>query len=505
MTRIAAQKLFSEREDHLPSLPDHDQAAQSLLPRAVAFRPRQVLDPTAPVPETKKSPRPQWEKTRSNWGGNQKIDPQQIRVIDPLSNPEQQIQAVFDEAKRCGLTVRVVGSSHSFSALVDSKDIIVDLRKLKGFVDTRYKSSTTVWAGTSIHELNRLLDQRGLALETMGDIDKQSVAGAIATGTHGTGLNYTSLSNLVEEFTIVSPDRGILVCNENSQPELFRLGRLSLGVLGVITRVRFKTQPAFNLKKRIETVSLDEALQKFPAVAQAHDHAELFIHPYSRKNGKKQVQIVTLDEMQPGEPIKPLAKSKAKQIDFEENEVFAFFVGLTRLFPKSAKGISRLIQTLQSGKTVEYSDKSYKVFVSDRRVRFVEMEFAVPFEKGPAALREILQMIEEQKINDPFPLEYRTLRGGDGSGFNYAGNFVTISIHIAKGKNRERARFFGGAEKVFRKYGGHPHLGKANSFTAEELRHINPAGWDDFQKMRLQLDAKGILLNKYLQKIFLSE
>ena len=167
----------------------------------------------------------------------------------------QDVVEVIELARKKGKKIRVVGSGHSFTPLVQTEEILVSLDEMKGIVniDTE-KMVAEVWAGTKLHELGKLLEEKGYAQENLGDIDSQSIAGAISTGTHGTGITFGSLSTQVIEITAVLSTGETIVCSESRECGILEAFQLSLGMLGIIVRIKLKIIRAYSLCMKVKTV-----------------------------------------------------------------------------------------------------------------------------------------------------------------------------------------------------------------------------------------------------------
>jgi len=396
-----------------------------------------------------------------NWTGNVVATPAQI--ASPTS--EEEVVWLVQEAARTRQSVRTVGSGHSFQPLCATDGLLISLDELQGVVSADSTTGlATVWAGTKLHALGAPLLEAGLALANMGDIDRQSVAGAISTGTHGTGLGLSNLSSQVVGLRLVTAAGKILDVDAASNPALFKAAQVSLGVLGVITQVTLRCLPAYRLHERTWAEPYDDCMVRLDELVAATRHFEFFWVPGEDVCACKALQPVESDAWPVSEKLPDLSERLRR------------YIGPERV------------------------DWSYRIFPSERNNRFVEMEFAVPAADGPACMHEIRALMQEHHPDVQWPVEYRTLAADDlWLSPAYARQSVTISIHQAAGL--PYADFFNDAEAIFCHYRGRPHWGKLHSRAAADFQKLYPH-WADFQAVRQKLDPKEVFLNPHLQSIF---
>lgn len=397
----------------------------------------------------------------NNWAGNITATPQQI--ARPAS--EGEVVALVQKAARSGQSVRVVGSGHSFQPLCATDGLLLSLDDLQGIVVADSASGlAVVWAGTKLHALGGPLLEAGLALENMGDIDRQSVAGAISTGTHGTGPTLRNLSSQVVGLRLVTGASEVIELSADSNLPLFKAAQVSLGSLGVITQATIRCLPAYRLHERTWAEPFAECMARLDERIAATRHFEFF--------------------WVPGEDV---AACKALQpIDTETWQV-----------SENLPGLSERLRRYIGPERVEWS---HRIFPSERNNRFVEMEFAIPAADGPACMHEIRALMQERHPSVQWPVEYRTLAADDGwLSPAYQRQSVTISVHQAA--DLPYADFFADAEALFRRYRGRPHWGKLHSHTAADFAQLYPR-WNDFLTIRQELDPEGRFLNEHLRRIF---
>jgi L-gulonolactone oxidase len=412
-------------------------------------------------------------------------------VIERPRSLEELSTAVL-RAASAGLRVRVVGAGHSFSEIACSDDVLLSLDGFSDVLDVDASSGLVrVQAGITIRELSRRLETHGLAMENLGDIDVQSIAGAISTATHGTGARLRNISAQVVALTLVLADGSTLVCDAERDPDVFRAARVGLGVLGVIAEVTLRCVPAFTLHGVDAPAPLGETLDRFEALALENDHFEFFVFPYcetalTRKNNRT------------AEPPRPRGQLAAYANDILlTNHAFGLICRLGRLLPGGIPQLNRLVTRLAGSS--ERVDRSAAIFASPRLVRFTEMEYALPREHTAVAVRRVLEMIEQRGLAVPFPIEVRTVAPDDALLSTAAGrDSGFVAVHMFEGM--EWRAYFEAVEAIMDELGGRPHWGKRHFQTAATLRPRYP-GWDRFQAVRASLDPRGLFGNAWTDRV----
>jgi FAD/FMN-containing dehydrogenase len=395
-----------------------------------------------------------------NWAGNVECRP--ARVETPTS--EEDVAGII---RRGAGVIRVAGTGHSFTPLCATDGALISLDGMQGVIAGDLNArEAVIWAGTKISRLGDPLRAAGLALENQGDIDYQALAGAIATGTHGTGVHFGSLSSQVTALDLILASGERITCSASVEPALFKAAQLSLGLLGVITRIHLRVLPAYRLHERTWTASFEETMEQLEDLVSANEHFEFFWLPKFDTSA-----------------MKALNSTDAEPYGNEE--------------PDGADTAG----TIERYTRPERVDWSYKIFPSERTVKFVEMEFAVPIANGPDCFRELRRLMREKHPEVSWPIEYRTLRRDDILlSPAYERDSVTLSLHQSNDLPYEH--FFADAEAVFRNHGGRPHWGKLHGYTTAELRALYPQ-WDCFQEQRERVDPHGRFLNPYLRRLML--
>jgi FAD-linked oxidoreductase len=423
-----------------------------------------------------------------NWAGDERCTPAALskpRSVDELSG------AIADASLR-GLRVRVAGAGHSFSDIVLTDGLMLTLEGLSKVLDVdRSSGLVRVQAGITIRELGRQLAGHGLALENLGDVDAQSIAGAISTATHGTGARLGNLSSQVSELTLVLADGSTLVCAPERDPEVFRAARVGLGSLGAIAEVTLRCVPAFTLHGVDAPAPLEETLERFEELALANDHFEFFVFPHAR-------QALTRTNNRTEQPPLPRGRLSAYANDVVlTNHAFELICRAGRRSPGRIPQLNRLVTRL-AGRS-ERVDRSHEIFASPRLVRFTEMEYALPRERTAEAVRRVMELIEQRRFAVPFPIEARTVAADDALLSTAAGrDSGYVAVHMYRGMAWEP--YFRAVEAIMDELGGRPHWGKRHFQTAETLRERYP-DWDRFNAVRARLDPEGLFANAWAERV----
>jgi FAD/FMN-containing dehydrogenase len=363
---------------------------------------------------------------------------------------EQDACALAKHADENQLVVRGAGATHSHAPLVKTKGIVADLQGLSGVVSTDMEDhSAWVWAGTRIFALGRPLHDAGLALHNQGDIDQQAIAGATATGTHGTGPSLKNLSAAVRGMTIATASGDLLTVTPDQNPAVFSAARQHLGAFGLVTRIKLELEPAYRLKEHTWQANLDDLLANWVQHAAQNRHFEFFWYPQEDRGQAKTINR-TSDEPQ---------------------------------YPLAAEG--------------ERCGWSYEVLPNHRPNKHTEMEYSVPSEHGPACMREIQSLLTNEFRDIAWPVEYRTLAADDvWLSTAYERDTVTISVH--QDVRLDDEAYFRACEEVFLSFQGRPHWGKVNYLNAAQMAQRHPR-WQEWWQVRDRLDPHGTFLNEYLR------
>jgi L-gulonolactone oxidase len=427
--------------------------------------------------------------TWSNWAGNQRVDT--ARVVHPES--EADLAEAIRSAQEDGLSVKAVGAGHSFTAAAVTGGVRVSLDRLSGMVAIdRQAKTVTVGAGTKLQTLNQVLAQHGLAMPNLGDIDVQTVSGALSTGTHGTGAELGCLSTFVVGLTIVTGAGEVLRCTAQENADVFNAARVGVGALGVITEVTLQVVDAFTLRADERPARLADVLRDFDNLAVENDHFEFYWFPYTDRVQVKRNNRVAVSD-------RPLSGFRG-WLDDEllSNTVFAGACRLGRAFPSLVEPISRLSSRALSART--YTAPSYQVFCTPRRVRFTEMEYGLPREALREAFAGLRSVVESMPFKIAFPVEVRVSAADDiWLSHGYGRDNAYIAIHQYVGMPYEP--YMQAFEKIAAELGGRPHWGKLNWRDAESLSQAYPR-FGDFLTVRDKLDPNRVFANDYTRRVF---
>lgn len=422
-----------------------------------------------------------------NWSGVVKFSPAEIRTPSSLD----EIVQIVKDCHITGRKLRVVGSGHSFTRLVETDSVLLSLDAYTGLESVdREVCTATVRAGTKIKALGELLYQHGLAQENLGDIDVQSIAGAISTGTHGTGINFGSIATQVVGLTLVVGDGRVIACSETENREWFKAAQVSLGALGVIVGVTLRLLPTYTMRVEVRKKSLAECLTNLEQYKRDNRHFEFHWLPYT---DAVQAKFTNLTDETPGTPS---LGSKLNEY-LLENGALWLFSAFNRAFPSASATVSRTMANFISDTTDVR--RAHEIFASVRMVKFQEMEYNLPTEHFTAALDEINAAIRRERVKVHFPIECRFVRGDDiDLSPAYDRDSAYIAVHMFKGM--EYRSYFDLIEPIFIKYGGRPHWGKMHTRRADDLRPLYPR-WSQFQAARDALDPARTFTSPYMAQV----
>jgi FAD-linked oxidoreductase len=423
-----------------------------------------------------------------NWAGDQRCRPAEIerpRARDELS-------AAVARASEAGRRVRVAGSGHSFTDIACTGETMLRLEALDRVLAVDASSGRVrVEAGIVIGDLAKRLAGHDLAMENQGDIDRQTLAGAISTATHGTGARFQNLSAQVEAVELALADGEVLEISADSDPETLAAARAGLGALGVLYSVTLRTVPAYTIRRVDRPARLGEVLAGLDELAGAHDHFEFYAFPHTET-------AIARESERTDEPPTPRSRGgEYLQEVVLENWLVAAYARVGRRFPSRIPPMARFLAR-QVGRSVKV-DASHRVFASERRVRFTEMEYGIPREHGAEAVRRVFELIDERGFRVSFPIEVRFVAPDDVMlSPSHARDTCYIAVHMYRGAEWEP--YFRGVEEIMDSYGGRPHWGKRHFQTAESLEPRYPR-WADFQRVRARLDPEGVFANAYTDRV----
>lgn len=384
----------------------------------------------------------------SNWSGKLQARPRQLHFL----RSEADAQALVIQAVRDGVSMRAAGATHSHAPLVKHDGIIVDSGGLSGVIQTdRDEQTAWVWAGSRMYTLGRPLHDAGMALFNQGDIDQQAIAGATATGTHGTGISLKNLSAQVTGMRIVLASGDIVDCSPGNHAELWHAARLHLGAFGIVTRINLQLRDAYRLREHTWEASLDEVLGDSQQQIAGNRHFEFFWYPQT-----DQAQVKTLNEtVDP--PEYPLA---------EEGRRCAW---------------------------------NYETLPNHRPHKHTEMEYSVPFAAGPQCMRDIAALLRHDFPNVRWPVEYRSL-AADDVWLSTANGRDTVTVSVHEDVGEDERPYFKACEEIFLSHGGRPHWGKVHYLDGKHLQAAHPH-WEQWWAVRDAVDPAGSFLNDYLKSL----
>ena len=423
-----------------------------------------------------------------NWAGNIKWNPSEVAY--PTS--EEEIQQIVLRAANDRKKIRVIGTGHSFTALCKTDNILISLDKFQGLINADKETiQATVKAGTKLNYLGELLFKEGMAMENLGDIDVQSIAGTISTGTHGTGEQFGTISTQVIGLRFVNGKGEMINCSETKNKELFKAAQVSMGVLGVVTQVTLQCVPLYKLSVKVKPESLDKVLAELPTHLSANRNFEFFWMPYTNKVATKTSNIE--------------ANSEVDKINFFnywseyvlENYMFMGICEFGRWFPSKTKAISKFTANLIS--STEKIAHSHKIYATPRMVKFKEMEYNVPAEAYQAVMKEMLKKVNSGKFNVHFPIENRWVKGDDilmSPAYGRASAYIACHVYAKK----DCRPYFDALEAIFRAHGGRPHWGKMNTLKPNDILDLYPE-FSTFMKHRAQQDPDNVFISPYLEKL----
>jgi len=422
-----------------------------------------------------------------NWAGDQACAPAQR--LTPRTRDE--LAEAVASAAAAGRKVSVAGSGHSFTETALTDGTLIDASALNGVIDADRSSSLVKAAGgTVLAQLNDELHGLGLAMENLGDIDRQTIAGAISTGTHGTGAGLRNISAQVEAIELVLADGSVRELTA-ADAALLPAVRVGVGALGAIAAVTLRCVPAFTLRRVDAPCPREEVFDAFQRRADEHDHFELFTFPYADS-------ALVLERDRVDEPPRPRGRTAAFLNDIVlENWALEAISVAGKLFPRAIPSLSRLAAFLASGSTA--IDRSDRIFANERRVRFTEMEYGVPRRHGPEAARRVIEWVRSNRYPVFFPIEMRVTAGDDAFlSPSHERDTAYIAVHQYRGM--QWRPYFEAVESIMNEYGGRPHWGKRHFQTAATLADRYPR-WAEFQVARDELDPGRTFSNEYAERV----
>ncbi|MGV2902753.1 D-arabinono-1,4-lactone oxidase [Microbacterium sp. AGC62] len=425
-----------------------------------------------------------------NWGRSASVRP--VRVERPRS-PEGVQRAVIAAVKH-GLSVKAVGAGHSFTGIAVAPGVLLELDDLQGLVSADAVSGrVTLLAGTRLHRIPGLLAPYGLAMENLGDIDRQSIAGAISTGTHGSGARFGGLATQVVGITMVTAAGEFLRIDDEHESELLPAVALGLGALGIIVEVTLQCAPAFVMHAIDEPAPLDDVLATLEERVASSDHFEFYWFPHT------EVALTKRQTRLPESTVRKPLPVVGRWIDetLLSNGVYRVVCAAGQVVPAVTPPFSRLAVKLTGDR--EYTELSHRVLIQSRTVRFREMEYALPAENVVPAFQAVRALIAQRGWRIEFPIEVR-FAAGDDLWLSTAHGRPSAYIAVHRYWRADPTEYFNAVEEIMLEFGGRPHWGKLHTLTDQALRERYPR-FDDFVALRDRLDPERRFTNRYLERV----
>ena len=423
----------------------------------------------------------------ANWSGNVRWEP--VEVVRPAGTDD--LRATLARARALGRSVRPAGSLHSFTPLCQTDGVSLDLDAFTGIrgIDG---DVVAVGAGTPLHELNPALDAIGRAIANLGDIDRQTISGAISTGTHGTGAQLGGLASQVQWMTLMTASGDEVTCSAEVEPDLFHAALVGLGAFGVVTELGLRTVPAFGLDQAVAPDSFTDIMATLDQRLAA-DHFEFFWFPLSDV-----AQSKTTRRMAPGEPTSPLSPARHYVEDVVvENAALGAMCRIGRRRPSALPRLHALVGQVMSPRVS--SDASYRMFATTRSVRFLESEYAIPRDALPAVLDAVGELARRLPVGPAFPVEVRFAAADDvwlSTGYQRENAYVAIHQYV--GMSHEE--YFADFAEICAAVGGRPHWGKMHPLGAREFEALYPR-FPQVAALRREVDPDGLFLNDHLRLV----
>ena len=428
--------------------------------------------------------------TWQNWGRSASVRP--IRVERPRS-PEG-VQRAVKAAVGQGLTVKAVGAGHSFTGIAVAPGVLLELDDLQGVVSADAATGrVTLLAGTRLHRIPALLAPYGLAMQNLGDIDRQSISGAISTGTHGTGAGFGGLATQVVGLTMITAQGEFLRIDDTENAELLPAAAVGLGALGIIVEVTLQCVPAFVMHAIDEPAPLEDVLATLADRVAASDHFEFYWFPHTDVALTK--RQTRLPESTRREPLPVIGKWVDESL--LSNGVYRVVCAAGQIVPAVTPPFNRLAVRLTGDR--QYTDLSHRVLTQSRTVRFREMEYALPAENVVTAFREVQALIARRGWRIEFPIEVRFAQEDDrwlSTAHGRASGYIAVHRYW----RADPTAYFEAVEQIMLEHGGRPHWGKLHTLAAEQLRDRYPR-FDDFTALRDRLDPDRRFTNRYLERV----
>ena len=425
-----------------------------------------------------------------NWGRSESVRPRRVE----FPRTSDAVQRAVAAAARQKLPVKAVGAGHSFTGIAVAPGVLLDLADLSGLVAVDVdRSRVTLRAGTRLHRIPELLAPYGLAMENLGDIDRQSISGAISTGTHGTGARFGGIAAQIVGATLVTASGDLLVVSDTENAELLPAVALGLGALGILVDVTVQCVPAFVLHAVEQPEDLEVVLDELDTRVAEADHFEFYWFPHTDRAMTK--TNTRLPESAPRHPLPAVGKWVDDTL--VGSGLHQVACSVARAIPATIPPINRLSVKLWGDR--EFTDASSRVFATSRSVRFREMEYALPVGNVRPAFDALRALLDERGWRISFPVEVR-FAAADDRWMSTAHGRASGYIAVHRYWREDPTEYFEAVEQIMLSFGGRPHWGKMHTLDAAILRDRYPH-FVDFLALRDRLDPDRLFANPYLQRV----
>jgi L-gulonolactone oxidase len=445
-------------------------------------------------------------RTWHNWADNQHCTP---RYWHAPANIAEVQSIVRHAARHPGEHVKIVGEGHSPSDIACTESHLVTLRKLNRVLHVdRKRSRCTVEGGILLSELNTALDAEGMALSCLGSISDQTLAGAVCTGTHGTGITYGVISSTVLSLDLVTVPHGALVhCSRTERPQLFQAALCSLGALGVLVRITIQCEPAFQLECTAFPRKLEWVLQRLDSeLLHSAEHFRFWWFPHTDNAVVTQMNRTT--QKKPTASTSTAAATvRDKLRKFVGFQLLEFLLFVARLAPSRRLSpvplINKLYFALLFNRRYVSTGRSHEVFNFDCLFKQFVTEWSIPATHTATALRELQRFVASEKLNVHFPVEVRFVKADNiwlSPAYGRDSCYINIISYRPYGTDYDYARYFAGFERIMLRHSGRPHWAKIYNLSPATVHAMYPK-WRDFAAVRRRMDPHGVFSNAYLQKL----
>jgi FAD/FMN-containing dehydrogenase len=401
--------------------------------------------------------------TWTNWVGNQSFA---ARVARPAS--EDEVAGYVRQATARDSGVRAAGAGHSFTPVIETRGTVLEMGRLRGIthIDPARRRVTAL-PGTTVGEFGDPLWAAGLALANQGDIDTQAIAGAVATGTHGSGNALPSFSATLRACRLVN-GLGEVVAIDESQPERLQAAQVAVGMLGVMTSLTLEVAAAYRLAERIEHWPLDDVLVRWDELFAGHRHFSFFWLP-----SEASAQLYGL----------------------------ATPAGLRMTDTCYVKVYDEAGDELADNATPNRRvDRSYRIYPAEFEANFHELEYFVPLERGREAVGAMRELMLASQPDAVFPMEVRTTAGDDAYLSSNYGTATTV-ISVSGQPGRDYWGYLRAVDRLLGEFGARVHWGKLHFLTPDQLAERYPES-ARFIAIRREFDPEGVFLNDHLRPLF---